>query len=610
MKDIIDLIKSADWWDLYILLLGLYLISARKREITENPRVKRPINILFASLFIVLLSHSFLFKSSLFLIYTSSIIILIFLYVMVLNLGNPQKLSYEYHLLRHFKKNLKKEDIFNWRCNYESHIKYYLTDLGKFKYGMFYLRYVAKKTSSDICFEIIESLEKLKLKDSEKAKLYLLEFQIYLQFEAFRSWKNKYEVIKSLLTEDDKCYIEAMLAYYELNLEESELLFQKLLATTKSPKYKQVAENNLTVIAENKSDHVEWNDYARKSFTTSATVKANTNEATYNLILNYLHHNKKADAQKLFDDYIRRLPKNTLEDRLLIANEKINYYRKIEDTGKINDQIEAVFEEYNKERASRKYIMLISLLRISSNNRGFKFKEIWNEIDRNQEELLKQDFRHLVYFTNEINAINAHIDASSLLEKCIDKVKKLDIDAQIGQLRNEDVRTKRKYFKFKAQLALMHLDNVSSISDFKKAFRNNLSTLEELIEFDEKQSNAFNLLESLFLKLDQTAWGIEIYIKQFHQLHNSEVLVPLYQELDNIISKSLNVVQKANKAIFMMEYHLQIAYYYLWIEEVEKSYRHFRLFKASGVNTLNYAEWLRERFNLLEAKFKNRIAIP
>src|SRR5690625_8029770 len=97
---------------------------------------------------------------------------------------------------------------------------------------MFYLRYVAKKTSSDICFEIIESLEKLKLKDSEKAKLYLLEFQIYLQFEAFRSWKNKYEVIKSLLTEDDKCYIEAMLAYYELNLEESESLFQKLLATS------------------------------------------------------------------------------------------------------------------------------------------------------------------------------------------------------------------------------------------------------------------------------------------------------------------------------------------------------------------------------------------
>src|SRR5690625_1563886 len=109
---IIDLIKSADWWYLYILLLGLYLISARKREITENPRVKRPINILFASLFIVLLGHSFLFKSSLFLIYTSSIIILIFLYAMVLNLGNPQKLSYEYHLLRHFKKNLKKKKFF------------------------------------------------------------------------------------------------------------------------------------------------------------------------------------------------------------------------------------------------------------------------------------------------------------------------------------------------------------------------------------------------------------------------------------------------------------------------------------------------------------------
>ena len=65
--------------------------------------------------------------------------------------------------------------------------------------------------------------------------------------------------------------LNPIVAYHKLNLDLSEELNQKLLATTSNTLYKQIAENNLSVIAENRSENIDWSDYSQNLFCYKST---------------------------------------------------------------------------------------------------------------------------------------------------------------------------------------------------------------------------------------------------------------------------------------------------------------------------------------------------
>lgn len=85
----------------------------------------------------------------------------------------------------------------------------------------------------------------------------------------------------------------------------------------------------------------------------------------------------------------------------------------------------------------------------------------------------------------------------------------------------------------------------------------------------------------------------------------SETFIRLYEEGYRLIAKILPIMNKAENALMIAEYHLRLAHYYCCLNNSQEGYKHFLKFKERGINLLNFANWLQEWYDRLERYFSN-----
>jgi|GEM_PF-1917361 len=609
VNDFIENLRNGELWIAYLLLFVPIIYSCIKKDYNKNPRQKSLPFWYAGILLIILIFNSIKLFSIKYTWLSISASTLVFAYIYLVN--STLKVSYEYYLIKSLGKKLLTRDIDDYADFYIHNRKLFISQLGKYRYGLMCLQFMHNQGIYPLCFDIMDDIQKLQLTNKEKRVFLIKQFNIYCDTQAIRCWENKYDSIKHLLKEDDKLYVESIVAYHKLNLDLSEELNQKLLVTTKNALYKQIAENNLAVIAENRSENIDWSDYSQKSFATSQQIKSNMDTASINLIFNFLHSGNTEKAEELYQNYIKSLPVVTTNQRIHIANVQLRYYRQKGDMGSLEKVIMALFDEYRRASKSKKYPSLISLLRICFNN-NILFEEVLSEVESKLDDILEADFSLIQWVTNEILGIARSRYGSknekriiALVDKCMKKLNTVDIDYEIAKLRNEDVVTKRSYIKFKANIAMVNL-TIPSFEQYAKQLSEKLKILDQLILFDEKQSLPMNLLDSLFLKLDEVTCAMDVIIKVFKVAIQSETFIRLYEEGYRLIAKILPIINKAENALMMAEYHLRLAYYYCCLNNSHEGYKHFLKFKERNINLMNYADWFREWYDRLEYYFSNK----
>jgi hypothetical protein len=608
VNDFIENLRNGKLWIAYLLLFVPIIYSYIKKDYNKNPRQKSLPFWYVGIILIILIFNSIELFSIKYTWLSISASTLVFAYIYLVN--STLKVSYEYYLIKSLEKKLLTQDIDDYTDFYVNNRKLFISQLGKYRYGLMCLHFMHNQGIYPLCFDIMDDIQKLQLTDEEKRVFLIQQFNIYCDTQAARSWENKYDSIKHLLKEEDKLYVESILAYQKLNLDLSEELNQKLLATTSNALYKQIAENNLAVIAENRSENIDWSDYSQKSFATSQQIKSNIDTASINLIFNFLHSGNTEKAEKLYQNYIKLLPAFTTDQRIHIANVQLIYYRQKGDTESLEKVIGTLFDEYHRASKSKRYPFLISLLRICFNH-DILFEEVLSEVERKLDDILETDFSLIQWVTNEILGIASSRYGSqdeeriiALMDKCIKKLDTVDIDHEIAKLRNENVVKKRSYIKFKAKIATLNL-TIPSFEQYIKQLSEKLKILDQLILFDEKHSLTMNLLDSLFLKLDEVTCAMDVIINVYRIATQSETFIRLYEEGYRLIAKILPIMNKAENALMIAEYHLRLAHYYCCLNNSQEGYKHFLKFKERGINLLNFADWLQEWYDRLERYFSN-----
>lgn len=606
LSNIIENIRTGELWMAFILAVLPLIYFYLKKEFIKNPRLKYWPLLYSAAIFLILTGNAIGILSIKLTWIGVAVFTLLFVYIYLTNVYF--RISHEYLLVKWFERILSNRDFDDYTHFYRQHEKYFIFQTGKFKYGMMCLQFMHKYGVFPLCFIIMDDIEKLNLTKEEERLYFLRQFNIYCTTEALRVWENKYDTVKHVFKDDDKLYIESIQAYHKLDLKTSEELNQKLRAATTNKSYQQIAENNLAVIAENRSEEIEWNDQIQKSFTKSLQIQSNVETTTLNLISNYLHSGEISKAENEYRNYVSSLPSRTINQRLNKANFKLIYYRQTGDNENIGKVIESIFEEYKNASESKRIPILIHLLRISFSH-NILFEQLLTEVESELDIILGREFATVRLITREILGIikstyGLHNQKRlfPMIIKCLKKIDTFDVSKEIGNLRNEDVVTKRDYIKFQSEISLINLTPID-LELFKKQLSTKFNILDQLIIFDKRQAIAMNLLDSLFLKLDEVVWAMGVIKEDYKITTRSEDNLCLHENAFKLISEILPIMTKADGAIMMAQYHLRLAHYYCYMNEDIKGYNHFLKFKRRGVNIMNYANWLQQWYMQLENYF-------
>lgn len=610
MKDFIDSLTDGNLWMAYILYITPLIILWLKENYKKNPRQKYLPFWHSAVLLVIVLLNLFKIISPQITWVLIVLELIVFIYLYLLN--TTLKVSYESLMLKKIKKDLECTEIDDYKIYYHDKKRSFVSQLGRYNYGMMCIQYFISYEDYSSSFKVLDDIEKLNLTNEEQRSFLMMQFGIYCETKAVKLWADKYCSIKALLNEDDKLHVDSILSIFKLELDAALKSLDKLLASTKNASYIQIAENNIAVISERKAQAIEWNDYIHKSYRSSKMINSNLNITTPNLVHYYLHNKKPEKAEEEFYKYIKSIPDNLLINRIRIANEKLLYYSQIGDSDNLKNVIESLFEEYQNASEVRKYPLLVSLFRLSFNHQ-LLFEEVLTEVESILDVILELEISILILFIRDIRGVwkssNLGENRSrikELLSKCNEKLKTIDIDNEISKLRKEEVAKKRDYIIFKADISDTHL-HIESTEDFISELYNKFDILDELIMFDEKQDVASFLLHSLFLKLDEVTNAI-CNLRCFDESlaytpAPSTVFLELQKEGYYLISRILPIIEKANKAKMMAEYHLQLAHHYCCLDNCMDGYKHFQMFKSSNVNALHFADWLKEWYYRLESYF-------
>lgn len=606
-NDIINYLKEGNLWIVYILLVSQFVIKKIIVKHKTNPRFKLLPYWLFGFLLLIILINFFNLISIQNTWILIGLLLVVFVYLYLINF--TVNVSYEYLVVKLLMNKLNNYETVSYERFYERYRRYFFSSNGKFKFYMNYLRFISSFGITPLCFTIMDEIEKLKLTNKEKNKLYLLQFEIYNKIGALRLWEDKYELDKIELDKKDKLLIRSILSIqkFDLDLAESEL--KKLLAKSNNSVYKQIAENNLSVVAEYNGNITEWSDFIQKSHRNNEILKTDKHAITPNLIANLLHLGKFAEAQSKFDEYIESLPNKILEQRIIIYNEKLLFYSQTNNLIEIRKVLESIFEEYQKAPELKKYYLLISLFRMTYNHQ-ILFEEVLNEVDVNLEHILNQEFQIILRISQETIGVAKNLINKPNMQKvnniayyCIKKLKEFDFDKELSKLRYEEVNLKRDYIKFKIEMLNFDFEP-SNAEDFEKLLYQKFVVLDELISFDRKNLFAFHQLDSLFIKLDEITNAISVFINIFSFATTSQMIYKLHDEAYIIIPQISEIMDKATNSKNMAEYHLKLAHYYCCLNKREDGYVHFKKFKESKVRIENYANWLREFYFRLEKYFQ------
>lgn len=606
MKDILDYLREGSLWMAFVVLVGLFFTTSIKKDFERNPRQKY-LPVWYSSiLFVIILLNSFNLLSIQNTWVLIGVELIVFIYLYLLN--TTVKVSYEFLILKKIESRLKNSEIGDNEKFYFSNKKLFISQLGKYSCGMIFLDYLSRCRDIPSSFIVMDDIDKLKLTNEEKRKYLVQQFYIYYLSGAMKFWENKYPAIEKLLNEDDKLYISSIIAYYNLDLNLSDESLNKLVALTSNSAYKELALSNIGVIAADNLQTIESSDYAYKAYHNS--TKTTNGIAAPNLVYSYLQDGKIEKAQGVFEKYIQSLPRKTIEQRLQIINEKLIYCRNINDFNGIESALKNLFDEYHNAPLPKKYYLLLSLFRLSFNHQCL-FEKALTELEVNIDDMFQQSFgliqltiREVVGIARLLNQRTPSLRISALVDKCCDKLKTVDIDEEIASLRIEEVNTKREYIRFKSSLSMAHLETVNA-EQYEDELNKKFKILDELIVHDEKTGLALDLLHSLFLKLDEVTTAIGEFRHYFKIPNNSEVLKELDAESNSLILRILPIIEKADKAKMMAEYHLQLAFHYCRLNNKNEGYKHFQLFKNSNVSLLHFAYWLRDWYWKLEEAFNN-----
>lgn len=606
IEDIVDFLKDGNLWMAYILLVAPHIIFWFKKDFKNNPRQKYLFIWYSAILLVIILLNSFNVISIQKTWILIGVELIVFVYLYLLN--TTIKVSYEVLVLKWIENRLRNSEIDDNEKFYYSNKKLFVSQLGKYSYGMMFLDHLSKYGDISLCFVAMDDIDKLKLTNEEKRKYLVQQFYIYHLSGALKLWENRYPTIEKLLNKDDKLYVNSIIAYHNIDLKLSDISLNKLLASTTNVAYKQLALDNIGVIAADNLQTIESSDYAYKAYHNS--TKTTNGIAAPNLVYSYLQDGKIEKAQGVFEKYIQSLPRKTIEQRLQIINEKLIYCRNINDFNGIESALKNLFDEYHNAPLPKKYYLLLSLFRLSFNHQCL-FEKALTELEVNIDDMFQQSFgliqltiREVVGIARLLNQRTPSLRISALVDKCCDKLKTVDIDEEIASLRIEEVNTKREYIRFKSSLSMAHLETVNA-EQYEDELNKKFKILDELIVHDEKTGLALDLLHSLFLKLDEVTTAIGEFRHYFKIPNNSEVLKELNAESNSLILRILPIIEKADKAKMMAEYHLQLAFHYCRLNNKKEGYKHFQLFKNSNVSLLHFAYWMRDWYWKLEEAFNN-----
>lgn len=608
MQDFIDSLIDGNLWMAFILLVAPHAIPWIKKDFKNNPRQKYLPIWYSAILFIIIFLNSFNVISIQKTWVLIGVELIVFVYLYLLN--TTIKVSYEVLVLKWIENKLRNSEIYDNEKFYYSNKKLFISQLGKYRYEMMFIDHLSKYGDISLCFVVMDDIDKLKLTNEEKRKYLVQQFYIYHLSGALKFWENRYPTIEKLLNEDDKLYVNSIIAYYNLDLKLSDISLNKLLASTANVAYKQLALSNIGVIAADNLQTIESSNYAHKAYQISTMTTIGV--ATPNLVYSYLHDGKIEKAKDVFEKHIQSLPKETVDQRLQIINEKLIYCRNVNDVNGIKIALNELFEEYHNATLSKKYFLLVCLFRLSFNHQ-YLFEEVLTEVEANLDDMFHQGFGLIQSIISEIvgigrlsNQTMPNLRINTLVDKCCYKLKTVDIDDEIARLRIEDVNTKREYIRFKSNLSMAHLDTVDA-EQFENELKKKFKILDELIVHDEKTGLALDLLHSLFLKLDEVTTAIGEFRFYFKIPHNSSIFKELNAEGHSLISRILPIMQKADKAKMMAEYHLQLAHHYCCLDKREEGLKHFLVFKNSNVSLLHFANWLKGWYYSLENYFNRGV---
>lgn len=606
MNEILEYLINGELWIAFVVMFSALLFPIIKKDYKNNPRQKSLPFWYFGIISVFVIVNFFDYLS---LKYTwFSIIATTVLFIYIYLLKKSIIFSYEGKFLRTYKKKLINNNIDDYKRFYTRNRKLFITQIGKYEYGIICLNYFTDIGYFPLCFEIMDDVQNLKLTKDEKRRFYLLQFNLFCQTQSLRLWESKYESLKDLFSNDDILYIDSIIAFYKLDFNTAEKYAYQLLSSTDNELYKQVAENNIAVIAENTSQKIDWSNYSYKSFATSQTIVSNIETATQNLIHNLQFNGKSEEAEILFNKYVKSIKTRAIDQRVRILNLKLEYYRQKNDTRNLKEVIASLFDEYRNTGSLKKYPLLISLLRISFNNK-ILFDEILVEVETCIDDVLKSDFSIVRLITNEVLGIhrstygtNNQSRIDNLLNKCKSRIKTIDIDSEIYKLREEDVITKRSYIKFKSEISMIDLLN-PDFKQYEKQLHEKFAILDELIIFDEKQNNTFNLLDSMFLKLDEMINSLDVMIRYFKIPPFSMSFQILHNESRSLITRIKDIMQNAENSIMLADYHLRLSHYYCFLNDKINGYKHFVKFKEKNINIQHYANWIQDWYQRLERYF-------
>lgn len=540
------------------------------------------------------------------------ILILFVLYIYITLLNFTVKVSYEHILIKYIIKRLNTKEINCFESFYNKYKKYFITTLGKYNYYLRFLMYLNQYNIMYMSVDIIDDIGKLKLSNKEKRNFYLLEFEVYDKIGALKHWEGKYHEKDLNLDEKDLLHFSSIISIKKLDLDKAESDLRKILSKSSNNDYKQLAENNLSVVALYKGNSFDNNDFIRKSISSSDLSRSNDNSIIPNYIMNLHFNDRDIESNAEFEKFIKSLPIYTIEQRLLVGNEKLLYYSQLNNFKELEKTINEIFIEYCNACESKKYPLLISLFRLTYNH-NILFEKILNELEENINQILCEDFNTIMYLCRESIGVARDTKndilrekALNIAEKGIAKIREFDFDIELSKIRYEYVNEKRKYILFKMELNGFdsYLHNYTEYYDF---VIQRLNILDELIIFDEKYLYLENQLNSLFIKLDELTNAISVLSRNYALLKNTPEIQYLYNEVNIIIPKIVKIMDKMPNPKMMAQYYLQLAHHYCIIGETDLAFSQFQKFKQSKVSIENYANWLKNIFYKLEEFFILRI---
>jgi len=607
MNEIIKYVLEGNLFIAYLLIVIPFGLKYIVKRFKDNPRLKF-LPYWFAGIVLIVIAlNSFNLISIQYTWILILIVLIFFIYLSIVKTSN--KATYEYFLSKKLLKDINNNEVECFETFYKKYKKYFRTTTGKFYFYMTYLNSISDIFTNPLQFDILEDIEKLNLTKKEKIKFYLLEFNIFNSTGAIRNWEDKYVIDNLGFDEKDLLLVKSILAFQKFDLNNAEIGFKKLLAKSNSSNYKAISESNLGIIEEYRGNNIGWNDYCQKAYNTIQTNKTYNSTVVYNLINNYLFNQKIDEATTLFKEYINKYSNRILDQRILIENKKLTFYRQLSNNEEIKSSIFKLFNEYKRAPESKKYPLLISLFRISYNN--ILFEEILKEIEDRLDNILVKDFSVIMILCKEtlgvakvIKEIYYKDRVFYIAEKGFEKIKEFNFDLEISKLKHEEVNLKREYIKFKMELLSCDLI-INNVKEHKKFLTTRFKILDELISLDKKNLYAFNQLDSLFIKLDEITNGIN-YFKHYYKLPvNCVDIQDLISEANKLIPIIELIISNAPKAKAISAYYLQLAHHHCILNNPEKGYNYFQKFKESEVSLDHYANWLKEWYICLEKFFNS-----